>query len=96
MVNDPDKFFDMVLVAYNMKSEASVKRPSPGPKRQASAFRHEDSGGQLQKGRRPSRKPRGGAAALKWVLQTERNHRDSGDEDLGSRKADGACHGNEI
>ena len=70
VVNDPDKFFDTVLVAYNMKSEPSVKQAIARAKGagigvvamkiQAGSYRREEA--------QPI-SPEQAAAALKWVLQ---------------------------
>src|SRR5271157_3752817 len=68
VVHDPDKFFDTVLVAYNMKSEATVKQAIGRAKAagvgviamkiQAGSYRREEA--------QPIH-PEQAAAALKWV-----------------------------
>ncbi len=70
VVDDPDKFFDTVLVAYNMKSEPSVKQAIAlakaagvgvvAMKIQAGSYRREEA--------QPIA-PEQANAALKWVLQ---------------------------
>jgi hypothetical protein len=70
VVHDPDKFFDTVLVAYNMKSEPTVKQAIARAKTagvgviamkiQAGSYRREEA--------QPIH-PEQAAAALKWVLQ---------------------------
>ena len=70
LVDDPDKFFDTVLVAYNMKSDASVKQAIARAKAaglgivamkiQAASRGHDEV---------PVISPEQAAAALKWVLQ---------------------------
>ena len=70
VVDDPDKFFDTVLVAYNMKSEPTVKQAIARAKGagigvvamkiQAGSYRREEA--------QPI-SPEQAAAALKWVLQ---------------------------
>ncbi len=72
VVNDPDKFFDTVLVAYNMKSEPSVKQAIArahaagigvvAMKIQAGSYRREEA--------KPI-SPEQAAAAMKWVLRDE-------------------------
>jgi predicted aldo/keto reductase-like oxidoreductase len=70
VVDDPDKFFDTVLVAYNMKSEPTVKQAIARAKGagigvvamkiQAGSYRREEA--------QPI-SPEQAAAAMKWVLQ---------------------------
>jgi hypothetical protein len=70
VVNDPDKFFDTVLVAYNFQSEPSVGQAIARAKAagigvvamkiQTGAYRREAA---------QTLKPEQAAAALKWVLQ---------------------------
>lgn len=70
VVDDPDKFFDTVLVAYNMKSEPTVQQAIAKAKGagvgvvamkiQAGSYRREEA--------KPI-SPEQAAAALKWVLQ---------------------------
>ena len=68
IVNDPERFFDVVLVAYNFKSDPSVK---PAIARAAKAgvgvLAMKTMTGGYQTGERASIGPH--QAALKWVLQ---------------------------
>jgi len=67
LVDDPDRFFDMALVAYNFKSGDEVKEAITRAAGQKSAYCHEDTGRRIRKG---SPGPISAhQAALKWVLQ---------------------------
>jgi predicted aldo/keto reductase-like oxidoreductase len=71
LINDPDKFFDTVLVGYNMKSDPSVKQSIARAKAAglgviAMKIQAAARGGNQAAISIP---PEQAAAALKWVLQ---------------------------
>jgi len=68
VVDDPDKFFDTVLVGYNMKSEPEIRQAIARAKAAGiGVIAMKIQAGASQKGEPSS--PEEAAAALKWVLQ---------------------------
>jgi hypothetical protein len=70
VVNDPDKFFDTVLVAYNVKSEPTVKEAIARAKAAGvGVVAMKIQAASRSRDEVPSISPEQAAAALKWVLQ---------------------------
>jgi len=70
LVDDPDKFFDTVLVAYNMKSDASVKQAIARAKAAGlGVVAMKIQAASRGRDEVPVISPEQAAAALKWVLQ---------------------------
>jgi len=68
VVDDPDKFFDTVLVGYNMKSEPEIRQAIARAKAAGiGVIAMKIQAGASQKGEPSS--PEEAAAAFKWVLQ---------------------------
>ena len=70
VIKDPDKFFDVVLVGYNMKSEPSVKEAIARAKAAGlGVVAMKIQAGGYKRGEEPSISPEQANASLKWVLQ---------------------------
>ena len=71
VVNDPEKFFDVVLVGYNAKSDPSVKQAIARAKAAGVGIvAMKIQMGGYRKGNEPL-SPEQAAAAFKWVMQDE-------------------------
>lgn len=69
LINDPDKFFDTVLVQYNMKTEPSVKQAIAKAKDAGLGIVAMKIQAAVRGPAAPSISPEQAAAAFKWVLE---------------------------
>jgi len=69
LINDPDKFFDTVLVGYNMKTDPSVKQAIARAKEAGLGVVAMKIQAAVRGPEAPSISPEQSAAAFKWVLQ---------------------------